>query len=89
MTNKYKNILYVGVTNNLRRRVYEHKNGLDFGFTRRYNCHYLVYYEEFRSINQAIKRENEIKGWKREKKDALISSQNPQFSFLNNELQRT
>ena len=86
MTNKHKNVLYVGVTNNLKRRVYEHEKGLDFGFSKKYNCHYLIYFEEFRSINLAIKREKEIKGWRREKKDALIKSINPQFNFLNDKL---
>ncbi len=84
MTNKYKNVLYVGVTNSLIRRVHEHENGLIYGFTKIYNCHYLIYFEEHRSINRAIKREKEIKGWRREKKDALISSTNPHFNFLNN-----
>ena len=83
MTNKYKNALYTGVTNNLRRRVNEHEIGLDNGFSKKYNCHYLVYFEVFTSINNAIKREKEIKGWRRLKKDALIRSKNPQFQFLN------
>ena len=83
MTNNHKNVLYVGVTNNLRRRVNEHENGLDHGFTKNYNCRYLIYYEEFRSINLAIKREKEIKAWRREKKDKLIASTNPHFYFLN------
>jgi putative endonuclease len=86
MTNMHKNVLYVGVTNNLRRRIYEHENGLDFGFTKKYNCNYLIYFEEFRSINLAVKREKEIKGWRRDKKDALIKSINPQFNFLNDKL---
>ena len=68
MTNKHKNVLYVGVTNNLKRRIYEHENGLDHGFSKKYNCHFLIYYEEFRTINHAIEREKEIKGWRREKK---------------------
>ena len=86
MSNKHRNVLYVGVTNNLKRRVYEHENGLDFGFTKKYNCNYLIYFEEFRSINLAVKREKEIKGWRRDKKDALIKSINPQFNFLNDKL---
>jgi len=79
-------VLYVSVTNNLKRRVYEHENELDFGFSKKYNCHNLLYFEEFRSINLAIKREKEIKGWRRDKKDALIKSINPQFNFLNDKL---
>ncbi len=86
MSNKHRNVLYVSVTNNLKRRVYEHENELDFGFSKKYNCHNLLYFEEFRSINLAIKREKEIKGWRRDKKDALIKSINPQFNFLNDKL---
>ncbi len=83
MTNKYKNVIYVGVTNNLKRRVIEHEKELDNGFSKKYNCHYLLYFEEFISINRAIKRGKEIKGWRRSKKDVLIKSINPHFSFLN------
>ena len=86
MTNKHKNVLYVGVTNNLKRRIYEYENGLDRGFSKKYNYHFLIYYEEFRSINCAIKREKEIKGWRREKKDVLIASINLQFNFLNDKV---
>lgn len=83
MTNKHKNVLYVGVTNSLERRVFEHENGLVEGFTKKYNCHYLIYYEYFTDIDFAIKREKQIKGWRREKKDALIATSNPQLKFLN------
>jgi putative endonuclease len=86
MSNKNRNVLYVGVTNNLKRRVYEHENGLDKSFSKKYNCHYLLFFEEFRSINLAIKRKKEIKGWRRDKKDALIKSINPQFNFNNDKL---
>lgn len=86
MTNRNKNVLYIGVTSNLKRRIIEHENGLDKGFSKKYNCHYLIYYEEFLSINNAIKREKELKGWRRSKKDALIKSKNPQYKFLNDEL---
>ena len=88
MTNKHKNVLYVGVTNSLERRVFEHENGLVEGFTKKYNCHYLIYYEHFTDIDFAIKREKQIKGWRREKKDALIASSNPQLKFLNNKVKR-
>ncbi len=88
MTNRNKNVLYIGVTNNLKRRVNEHEIGLDNGFSKKYNCHYLIYFEEFISINNAIKREKEIKGWRREKKDNLIASANPQLTFLNDTIQR-
>jgi putative endonuclease len=50
MSNKHRNVLYVGVTNNLKRRLYEHENGLDNGFLKKYNCHYLLFFEEFRSV---------------------------------------
>jgi putative endonuclease len=83
MTNKHKNVLYVGVTNSLERRVIEHENGLVEGFTKKYNCHYLIYYEHFTDIDFAIKREKQIKGWRREKKDALIATSNPKLKFLN------
>ena len=83
MTNRNKNVLYVGVTNNLKRRIIEHESGLDKGFSKKYNCNYLIYYEEFRSIHKAIKREKELKGWRRSKKDALIQLKNPQSKFLN------
>ena len=87
MTNKHKNVLYVGVTNDLERRVYEHEKGEAKGFTKKYNCHYLVYYEYFTHIEYAIEREKEIKKWRREKKDLLISSFNPDWHFMNDEIQ--
>jgi putative endonuclease len=86
LTNKYNNVLYVGVSNNLIRRVYEHKNKLISGFTSKYNVNKLVYYEVYSSIFDAIKREKEIKGWKREKKIALITSFNPEWKDLYKEL---
>jgi len=88
MANRYKNVLYIGVTNNLRRRIIEHENGLDKGFSRKYNCYFLIYYEKYKSINIAIKREKKIKGWRREKKDNLIASANPQLTFLNDTIKR-
>jgi putative endonuclease len=72
MTNRNRNVLYIGVTNNLKRRIIEHENGLDKGFSKKYNCNYLVYYEEYRSINSAIKREKELKGWRRSKKRCFV-----------------
>jgi putative endonuclease len=86
LTNKYNKVLYVGVTNNIIRRVYEHKNKLISGFTSKYNVNKLVYYESFQSVFDAIKREKEIKGWKREKKVALINSFNPEWKNLYEEL---
>ena len=81
MTNKSRT-LYTGVTNDLMRRVYEHKNKLVPGFTSNYNIQYLVYYEMTSSIYSAIEREKQIKGWLRVKKIALIESENPEWKDL-------
>jgi len=86
ITNKYKKVLYIGVTNNLKKRIYEHESGKYDGFSKKYNCHYLLYYEHFSQIEHAIKREKEIKKWRREKKDKLINSFNPDWRFLNKEI---
>ena len=86
MTNKHKTTLYVGVTSDLQNRVYEHEHGEYQGFTKKYNCHFLVYYEHFSDIEQAIDREKQIKKWRREKKDKLINSFNPDWRFLNEEI---
>ena len=86
VANKNKTVLYIGVTNDLQRRTYEHENGLLPGFTQKYNCHYLVYYEHFQSINDAIEREKEIKKWRREKKENLINEFNHDWKFLNSEI---
>ena len=83
LTNKSKTVLYVGVTNNLVVRLQQHINGLNKGFTSKYNCHYLVYYEKYDYIRDAIVREKEIKSWRREKKEKLITSYNPEWKFLN------
>ncbi len=77
-------ILYTGVTNNLERRMYEHKNKLFKGFTKRYNIDKLVYFEQLNDIEQAIIAEKRIKGWKREKKIALIENLNPDWKDLSN-----
>jgi putative endonuclease len=86
ITNKHKNVLYTGVTNDLQRRIYEHENELIAGFTKKYNCHYLLYYEHFENIEQAIDREKQIKKYRREKKENLINSINPEWKFLNDEI---
>ena len=75
-------VLYTGVTNNLERRVYEHKNKIVEGFTSKYNITRLVHYEETNDVNVAIAREKQIKGWLRSKKIALIESVNPQWKDL-------
>jgi len=82
LTNDYGNVMYVGVTNNLERRVNEHKSGLIKGFTSKYNVHKLVHVEEFDSVNDAIAREKEIKKWSRAKKDALVGKNNPSWKDL-------
>jgi len=81
MTNRSKT-LYTGVTNDLYRRVYEHKQKLIPGFTQKYNINRLVYYEETSDVREAIAREKQIKGWLRAKKIALIESANPQWHDL-------
>ncbi len=84
LTNKTKSVLYVGVTNNLRRRLSEHKNKLNpTSFTAKYNTHYLVYYEHFSWIQLAIAREKEIKLMGRKLKLDLIKEFNPTLEFLN------
>jgi putative endonuclease len=82
LANWNNNVLYVGVTNDLERRIFEHKNKLVKGFTEKYNVHKLVYFEETGDVNAALAREKEIKKWRREKKDALVSSVNPQWTEL-------
>lgn len=77
LTNKNNTVLYTGVTNNLVRRCHEHKKKLIKGFTEKYNIDKLVYYEVFNFIELAIKREKQIKGYSREKKDILIDKVNP------------
>ena len=84
MSNKNNTVLYIGVTNDLKRRVEEHKSGLIPGFTRKYNCHKLVHYETFSDINQAIEREKTLKGWIRKRKDELINMHNPEREDLYN-----
>ena len=74
--------LYTGVTNNLERRVYERKQGLVEGFTKKYNLTMLVYYETTDDVRSALAREKQIKGWPRSKKIALIESTNPQWRDL-------
>lgn len=77
ITNKSNSSLYVGVTNNLERRLFEHKNKLVDGFSKRYNLNKLIYFEETSDINSAIEREKQIKAYSRLKKESLIFYQNP------------
>ncbi|STO26183.1 GIY-YIG nuclease family protein [Fluoribacter gormanii] len=82
LANKHNNVLYTGVSNDLIRRVYEHKNKLVAGFTKKYNVDGLVYYEACGSIIVAIEREKQIKGWSRKKKHDLINALNPEWNDL-------
>jgi putative endonuclease len=81
MTNKSRT-LYVGMTNNLRSRVVQHKEKLIPGFTQRYNITLLIYFEEFSDVRYAIAREKEIKKWRREKKIKLIETVNPEWKEI-------
>ena len=74
--------MYVGMTNNLERRVYEHKHKLIKGFTSKYNIHKLVYFEQFNNAQDAIAREKQIKKWRREKKNNLVQELNPKWEDL-------
>ena len=82
MSSNSNKALYIGVTDNIVRRVQEHKNGTYDGFTKKYLCHKLVYFETFSDINQAIAREKQLKGWKRCRKDELIDNVNSERKDL-------
>lgn len=82
MTNKNHTVIYTGVTSNLVKRVYEHKNKIYSGFTSKYNCTKLVYFETFTDINQAITREKQIKAGNRKRKETLILNMNPEWLDL-------
>lgn len=74
--------MYIGVTNNLQRRLEQHKHGVFEGFTKKYRVHKLVYYESYGDIRDAIRREKQLKGWRRERKNQLVESLNPQWLDL-------
>ncbi|WP_208854502.1 GIY-YIG nuclease family protein [Vreelandella boliviensis] len=82
LTNRTHRVLYIGVTNNLERRLYEHRQGLMPGFTKKYRCHKLVWLEESNSIEDAIRREKQLKAGSRQRKNALIDSLNPEWDEL-------
>lgn len=86
MANKRNGTIYIGVTNDLARRVYEHREGLVKGFTSRYGLKSIVYYEVFDSVSQAIQRETSLKRWPRRWKLALIEKANPQWKDLVDEI---
>lgn len=75
-------VLYIGFTNNLERRISEHKQKLIKGFTEKYNCNCLVYYEHYTDVDTAIKKEKQLKKWSREKKENLIKKLNPKWEDL-------
>lgn len=83
MTNKNRTTLYIGVTNDICRRIYEHKNHLlKNSFTDKYNLEYCIYYEEFPCFDLAIRREKALKKWNRQKKENLINKKNPEWKVL-------
>ncbi|KGL62575.1 excinuclease ABC [Polaribacter sp. Hel1_85] len=88
ITNKSKTVLYIGVTNNLKERLFYHSNpeANSKHFSHKYNCKYLVYFEHYQDIETAISREKQLKKWNRKKKDFLISKKNPNWDFLNDEV---
>lgn len=86
LTNWTNKVMYVGVTNDLTRRIYEHKHKIVDGFTSKYHLNKLVYFEETQDICAAIAREKEIKKWRREKKDNLVKQINPGWRDLGEEL---
>ena len=82
LTNWADSVLYIGVTSNLPKRLYEHRNGLADGFTKTYNVYKLVYYEETNYMRSALEREKELKKWSRAKKNALVNTMNPTWRDL-------
>ena len=82
LSNWDDSVLYIGVTSNLTRRLYEHRNHLADGFTKKYNIHKLVYFKETSDVYSAISREKQLKGWSRKKKNDLISKMNPEWKEL-------
>jgi putative endonuclease len=82
LSNRHRTVLYIGMTNDLRRRLRKHSEGRTSAFTTRYNVFDLVYYERYPTSTGAIEREKQLKGWRREKKDALIQRENPDLESL-------
>ena len=90
VTNKNKTVLYTGITNDINRRLYEHEESSKpfwyKSFAGHYNAHFLLHYERYEFVEDAIAREKEIKGWRRSKKESLIKIENPEWKFLNDEV---
>ena len=82
LSNFARTVFYIGVTNNLEKRIQEHRSGEGSVFTKKYKCHFLMYYEDYNNINNAIAREKQLKNWKREWKIKLIREENPGLKDL-------
>lgn len=88
LCNRRRNVVYIGCTDDLKRRIYFHKKRLIPGFTKKYNVDRLVYFEEISSQDEALKREAQIKKYRREKKDQLVQKMNPEWTDLYEQLQK-
>ncbi|NDE90191.1 MAG: GIY-YIG nuclease family protein [Alphaproteobacteria bacterium] len=86
LTNKKHGTLYIGMTNNIGRRIYEHQNGLIEGFTKKYNLKKLIYYEHYETHDEAFTRERRLKDWNRDWKIKLIETNNPEWKDISTEL---
>ncbi|MET3617569.1 putative endonuclease [Peptoniphilus olsenii] len=86
LSNINNKTIYIGVTRDIIKRVYQHKSKAVEGFTQKYNIHKLVYYEIYEDINLAIEREKQLKNWSRKKKNALIEKENPEWKDLWSEI---
>ena len=86
LSNSRRTVLYIGVTSDLEKRMYQHKNKLIDGFSKKYNCIDLLWFEQSSSIESAIAAEKKLKGWVRRKKDALVAEKNPSLIDLSREL---
>lgn len=86
LTNQTHRVLYVGITNNLQRRLFEHRQGLIDGFTKKYKVYKLIYFETTTDVRVAIAREKQIKGWVRAKKNTLIATLNAEWKDLGEEI---
>ena len=86
LTNKNGSVMYIGMTNDLTRRIHEHRLELVDGFTKRYHVHKLVYVEEYLDPNEAVARERQLKGWTRMKKNRLVETMNPTWDELGDDL---
>jgi putative endonuclease len=82
LTNKNNTVIYIGVTSDLTKRIYQHKSKTYKGFTSKYNCDILVYFEEFQTMDEAIAREKQLKAGNRRRKDELINQENPEWNDL-------